>query len=898
MPNPLAILKDPNYTRANTETKRAIFNARVATLPEYRRANAATQADIRRRFGLETPKERYARQQAKQRADEKSALRDTGSKIASAVTGFGSGLKPIAEKLAYLNPLSYIPDPFTSKEERATTEKRLATYAAERQQANPNAFAGGKLAGEIVGTAPLTMGGGALIQGGGRLLTKVAPRLGPVVEKFGRAVTSGGTRVAKPTKAAVKEGKIIAGSRKARVGLRAAGGSVSSIIAAAATDQDLTDAALAGATVPVLGHILKFGAGKTYDILAGRAGPVEAARILREVISNNANQIEKALRNAPKDIKANTAEFLASRGLLTPELAAVTQIASGSKQQKQLVNLALERAKGKNRMRQVIAGGKNPTEAVRNIAASKKQMQTATAVQREGALTGADVGRKQVIPLEQEAARLRQLASNEVERARQLLAANDRSAKLIRESGLRLPADIKRQREIVAGLERFGGEAADRSLMAGVDARSLEEVAANLRAQGLKPLDISPLVAQLRRAAYDAEDTVPARARVLTEFANNLERRAEKFGGVIDATGLYDIRRNMGNVIATILGPTDPKTLHAYTAQIIGEAQPLIDDAIEAAGGRGWKEYLNSFSEGMKAIERQRLQRELAELPDPEFAKVMAGDDPDWVVSKMGPGRFDINAEMQGADLATANKLGREIEAEEAVKGTSLEELSDAQKLNFEQGITANVGDMLQPKGLNAFAAGARLAGSIPKVGGGGMVAQQYGEDAARKASERTMTSLVPALASPRQAGELLRVQPAEDYISKFLYGKQSAAPLTSAPRQIRAPAAQDPDLLYAVPPQSLRAQQAAANRNALTPAQQAVLNQNAMSQARQQAVAQTGVAGMTPQTMGEEFGFPDFDPETGQPLVNIDFSEGYAVPIYGDIPENKRFKNLNAMRR
>jgi len=109
---------------------------------------------------------------------------------------------------------------------------------------------------------PLTMGGGAIVQGGGRLLTKVAPRLGPVVEKTGRAITSGGTRVAKPTKAAVKEGKIIAKSRKARVAFRAAGGSVSSLIAAAATDQDLTDAALAGATVPVLGHILKFGAGR------------------------------------------------------------------------------------------------------------------------------------------------------------------------------------------------------------------------------------------------------------------------------------------------------------------------------------------------------------------------------------------------------------------------------------------------------------------------------------------------------------------------------------------------------------------------------------------------------------------------------------------------------------
>jgi hypothetical protein len=875
MPSALDILKDPNYIKANTATKQAIFNRRVATLPEYRSANSATQADIRRRFGIETSKERYTRQQAKQRADEKSALRDTGSKIASAVSGAERGIKSVADKLSYLNPLEYIPNPFSSKKGEAAKEKRLATFSAERQQANPKSFAGGKIGGEIVATLPLTMGTGAAIQLGGRALTPVMSRAGPVIEKFGRAVTSGGTNVRAPTKAAETSGKIIAQTRKARNAYRAAGGSASSLIAAAATDQDLTDAALAGATVPVLGHILKYGAGKTYDVIMGRAGPVEAARILREVISDNATKIASALRNAPKAIKANTAEFLASRGLLTPELAAVTQIASGSKQQKQLVDLALERAKGKNRMRQVIAGGENPTEAVRNIATSKQQMQTATAPLREGALTGADVGRTQVIPLEREAARLREAASAEVDRARQLLAANDRSANLIRESGLRLPADIKRQREIVAGLERFGGEAADRSLMAGVDARSLEEVAANLRAQGLKPLDISPLVTQLRKAAYDAEDTVPARARVLTEFANNLERRAEKFGGNIDATGLYDIRRNMGNVIATILGPTDPKTLHAYTAQIIGEAQPLIDDAIEAAGGRGWKAYLNSFSEGMKAIERQRLQRELAELPDPDFAKVMAGDDPDWVVSKMGPGRFDINAEMQGADLATANKLGREIKAEEAVKGTNLEDLSDAQKLNFEQGITANVGDMLKPKGLNAFAAGARLAGSIPKVGGGGMVAQQYGEDAARKASERTMTSLVPALASPRQAGELLRVQPAEDYISKFLYGSQSAPPLISSARLNQLPKNQAGGIDRRFMDQ------------VFTKPESAALNQNAMSQARQQAVTQIGVEAMTPPSTYAQYGFPDFDPESGEPLIDIDFSEGYPVPIYGKVSRN-----------
>jgi len=54
---------------------------------------------------------------------------------------------------------------------------------------------------------------------------------------------------------------------------------------------------------------------------------------------------------------------------------------------------------------------------------------------------------------------------------------------------------------------------------------------------------------------------------------------------------------------------------------------------------------------------------------------------------------------------------------------------------------------------------------------------------------------------------------------------------------------------------------------------------------------------GPTP-TIGSEFGFPEFNPESGEPLVDIDFSEGYPVPIYGTLPKDMRFKSLNAMRR
>jgi hypothetical protein len=49
---------------------------------------------------------------------------------------------------------------------------------------------------------------------------------------------------------------------------------------------------------------------------------------------------------------------------------------------------------------------------------------------------------------------------------------------------------------------------------------------------------------------------------------------------------------------------------------------------------------------------------------------------------------------------------------------------------------------------------------------------------------------------------------------------------------------------------------------------------------------------------VAQQYNFPDVDPESGEPLVDIDFSEGYAAPIYGRIPKEKQFVNLNAMRR
>ena len=228
---------------------------------------------------------------------------------------------------------------------------------------------------------------------------------------------------------------------------------------------------------------------------------------------------------------------------------------------------------------------------------------------------------------------------------------------------------------------------------------------------------------------------------------------------------------------------------------------------------------------------------------------------------------FDINTELQGPVLATAKKLGRDIDAERAVAQTGLQDLAQTQKLGFPKGARTKVEEIIQP--ANVLEMGARLVGSLPKVGGGGVATAQAAERLIEKSSENVMEQLVPALAQPSRAASLLETRSAEDYVNRLLYGKQSASPVVAPPRQF-APGT---------------APQAVANRNALAQPQKDIINQNNMAAARQQAVAQTT---MRPFNQPSDFKFPEFDPDSGEPLIDIDYSEGYPVPIYGRISRNK----------
>jgi hypothetical protein len=708
--------------------------------------------------------------------------------VSAATSGFEQGIKTVGENLERFNPsrlVDLIPGVGAARQSLdALAESYNASRAATAQQAQqqrPGAFSGGKLAADVAATIPLVSGGGAALARLGGAATKVAPRLGAaapavktagrVVQQLGKSTKTGGVGVRAPTRTAVEAGAPVASTLAKRIGLRVAGGAGAGAAGAALTDQDISDAAVIGGGLPIAANVAKHGMGYVFDKLTGRFGKVRAGEIIRNLIADKSSGIIKALATAPKNIRANTAEFLAERGLLTPELAAATRIVSSGAASKPLQKVALARAEEQNAMRAQMRGADTQTGAVGNIAEAKKQVRLETEPQRIENLGKADVGRLEILPAEIKATEQSAIAANEAARARRIYAkSEDESLTLgqMDDLGDKFdPQAINQQRARVSAAQQFGGEAADRAAVAGEEARSAAEIAANLREQGLAPLDISDVVGRLRQQASDAEFVSPDRATVFSAFANALERRAAKFGGVIDATGLHLARREMGQFVANTLKGSDPQSIRLGTSQLIGEAQPLIDDAIEAAGGKGWKDYLAAFSQGMRKVEQQDFGRRLTKLPEARLNKVMSGQDEEFVSDFFGPGRFDINVEYFGKDLPAAQKLSGQIGATRAVAQTGLEDLATSQRLGLPAGAAARTEEAFKPGVANRMVqAVSNMIGGAPGVYGGGRLVSQAEAALANRLYANTMRQLAPGLASPSEALRLAQMMPTSNYFS------------------------------------------------------------------------------------------------------------------------------------
>jgi hypothetical protein len=198
------------------------------------------------------------------------------------------------------------------------------------------------------------------------------------------------------------------------------------------------------------------------------------------------------------------------------------------------------------------------------------------------------------------------------------------------------------------------------------EAGFIERQIGSLEDYGLRPLDAGGIT-----AAIDAKLATPGlrassnMTKVLQSIRDDIANLTEKGGGVIDAHDLYTLRKEgINERIMQVLGQTDPKISAKVTRKTLEEVRPLIDDAIEKAGGTGWRDYLKTYAQGMQAIDQKAMAAEAAKLfknSPQEYVRLVRGNNPDAVEAIFGPGSYDIFKEM-GSKMPTLEKVASNIQ--------------------------------------------------------------------------------------------------------------------------------------------------------------------------------------------------------------------------------------------
>lgn len=170
-------------------------------------------------------------------------------------------------------------------------------------------------------------------------------------------------------------------------------------------------------------------------------------------------------------------------------------------------------------------------------------------------------------------------------------------------------------------------------------------------------VDTSTIISNIdAKLADPAIATSKVNRRVLSAVKKEIENWTKKNTTLIDVEALYGVRKNAINEeIQRQISKLDPKASAQYSAKLLAEINPLIDDAIVKAGGTEWPSYMSAHASGLKDIERQEMASVLSELyrnkSYDRFQKIVNGGDTKAVRDIFGSGNVDINAAMGDAML-------------------------------------------------------------------------------------------------------------------------------------------------------------------------------------------------------------------------------------------------------
>jgi hypothetical protein len=518
---------------------------------------------------------------------------------------------------------------------------------------------------------------------------------------------------------------------------------------------------------------IKHGIGPVWDALAGRIGVDRAARVFRQALGANLDAAKQALAKGSKD---TASRVLSAAGIDAGQFFATGDIVAKAGHSKGVLDdIAAGRKAAQKQVLNAAAGGETRAASRQAAAAQRRGTSQQAIPQMTNALAGANATTREAVAARNAAAAGRSTAATETATAKRLLGAGDEQAmRLGQMDDLGDTLDmgaINRQRGIVGGLEQRGEEAANRGLEAGAQARTAEQRLQELKANGVEPLDAAKLSGKFRGLAA-AQSANPERAAALTHFANEVDRLAAENGGIIDAHDLSEIRKDAGNIVEGLLmrGGAGPQAVRKQTARVIGEVRPVIDEAITAAGGKGWGKYLDTFSAGMeeaKRVEFSDFARKLANDQPDQFVKLMQNDRPDIIDKFFGKGRFDTVEDALGptaVDLVgPAQHMGQILKGQPAgasrlpaLQGVAQDfSIDKAIKNAMTPGATSRANVALEPP-ANALVEGLR---SLP-LGTGKPFAAAADLFSKNVTQPKVIQALEQGFASPQGAVNLLNYTP------------------------------------------------------------------------------------------------------------------------------------------
>lgn len=533
--------------------------------------------------------------------------------------------------------------PFETAQENALRRAAISEFATNVLGAPPESVARtiGTVGTQVAGTAGV---GPAL---------GIGARAVPMMRGMAPALESGG---------------FVGPSLPARI----AGGGVVGGAAAGLTGEDLAMGAGVGAVAgPALSGLIKAGAqgaGATADVLGMGLAERRATNILREAIGEqNLPAARAALRaagTAPPD------EALV--GTTRPAFMALVDLAA-RKDPDGAVN-ALRALQGEEQLNELarLAGGFTQTQARATREQTQRNLRGLTAREREEALTSAGLAGRYAPGLETDIARFQGAAAGKVEDVRRMARAEDKALGRAAGEGMLGQAERSaRFEDLAARAQNMMDEAATGSLNFGDAARLRQYQLDSLAAEGLQPLTSGEVVGKIRALAAKTETAGNREFRIaLNQVVNDIENWTTQ-GGIIAPDALEAIRKNsVASTIRRLFSDPDSEAARKIAAGVLSNIKPIIDDAIEQAGGAGWRSYMQAFGSGMDEVNQQRMAAKALQLfkdsPD-EYVKLVRGDRPKEIEKVFGVGNYDVVKEM-GSRFPTLSKVAEQLEKRSAVE--------------------------------------------------------------------------------------------------------------------------------------------------------------------------------------------------------------------------------------